>query len=187
MLFVFALIAAMLVTVGIVLSGGQILASIPVQFKLGAAVLVVTAIVSAVLFVWWRRHRALQRKKALQLHDIDRMSGHDFEFYVADILKFRGCQNVQVTQKSGDFGADILFTKDGVKYAAQVKRSRSQIGVKALYEAAGGEKYYKADKSVVITNSFYTPAAQSYSRESGVLLVNRPELIEWMVAFQNSK
>ncbi len=130
----------------------------------------------------WRRWRWRQ----LQLYHIDHMSGHDFEYYVAEVLRFRGCTGVQVTRAQGDFGVDIVFRKDGWLYAAQVKRYQKQVGIEALYQAAGGREYYHADRFAVITNSTFTPAAQEFARKTKAILVDRDKLTQWIGEFQQA-
>lgn len=135
----------------------------------------------AVFYTWRLRQRKI---KALQMIDIDGMSGREFEEYLASLLKSRGFINVSLTQVSGDFGADLIATKNGVKYAVQAKRYVGQVGVDALYQCFGGQKYYGCDESMVITNSTFTEAAQELARKSNAILVDGEKLAQWIVEFQ---
>src|SRR5262249_5392213 len=85
-----------------------------------------TLIASALLvltvgFCAWSISQRRQRLRALQLADVDGMSGEQFEHYVAALLKHQGFET-RVTRLSGDFGVDIVAQKGGLKYAVQTKR-----------------------------------------------------------------
>lgn len=112
------------------------------------------------------------------LHKIDAMSGEDFEFYVARVLQKYGFREVCLTGGSGDFGVDILATFKKIKYAIQVKRYKSQVGIAAVQEAYSGAKYYEADAAIVITNSHFTDAAKSLADSCDVILMNRKAFID---------
>lgn len=138
-------------------------------------------------FSWWRWSQSRRRKKALQLADIDEMNGIAFEHYVADLLRSQGYTDVRVTPDQNDFGADILFADGETTYAAQVKRYRGFVGVEALYQAAGGRDYYGRQRAAVITNSRFSTQALELASKTGMLLVDRQLLTDWIVAFQDQK
>lgn len=76
------------------------------------------------------------------------------------LLKANDYVDVRTTPASGDYGVDVLATKDGVKYAVQCKLYSSPVGNHAVHEAFAGCAYYKCDKAVVLTNNEFTKAAQ---------------------------
>lgn len=120
----------------------------------------------------WRNEQKHQRlinlRKRLNLDHID---GHEFERICADILEFNGYE-CEVTQGSGDHGADIIAKKDGVSYAIQCKNYSSDIGNRAVQEAHAGRTYYRTDKAVVLTNSEFTRQAIEDAKKMGVELWN---------------
>jgi len=65
----------------------------------------------------------LQKSVDSCLLSIDNMTsnGIEFEKICANILIANGYCNVQTTKASGDFGADIFATKNGLTYAIQCK------------------------------------------------------------------
>lgn len=128
-----------------------------------------------------------RRYKALHLIDIDVMDGLAFEKYLAEILRSRGFTNVLVTVAQGDFGADIIGTKDGIKYAIQAKRWQWQVGVEAIYQCLGGKEYYGCDACIVITNSTFTEQARTLAKKSKTYLIDRDKLAEWIIEFQRKK
>jgi restriction system protein len=147
------------------------------------AVLVIAIVTWEIRQLW----QAGKRHRALQLSDIDNMSGRDFELYVAELLKGLGYEKVQLTPANQDNGTDVLFSHQGVRYAAQLKRYYHQVNIDALYQASGGKDYYGADTAVVITNSYFNPYATAHAAKAGIWLVDRTQLAEWIVSYQSKK
>lgn len=143
----------------------------------GGGLLVVLLFVAA-----WFTTRDYFRKLAVQttLEDVDAMSGPEFETYIVALLKEVGYTQVTATPQQGDFGVDALFHHQGQKYAAQLKRYKKPVGIEALYQATGGQRYYQADHAAVITNAYLTPAAQEFANKTGIYVVDRDKLGEWI-------
>lgn len=118
----------------------------------------------------WRRYHRLRN-----LSSVDELDGLEFEVAVSILYEKKGYK-VQLTKASGDFGVDLLAEKGQERIAVQAKRYSGTVGVKAVQEVAAGGFYYKATKAVVVTNSYYTPAAKKMAGELGVELVNRKRL-----------
>jgi len=144
----------------------------------------VAVIVFFFLFYIDRRKKKLLR--AIKIADVDRMSGVEFEKYVAQLLRSRGNK---VTQIGGanDFGVDIILKKDGEKYAVQIKRSSKPVSRVAISDAVGGRQFYKCDRPAVITNSYFTKSAKELAKSTDCLLVDRNKLSEWIFDFQQKK
>ena len=90
------------------------------------------------------------------MNKIDKMNGHEFEYFCADILKKNHFIDVEVTQGSGDHGIDILAEKDGITYT--------------------GKSLYHKDIAVVLTNRYFTAQAQEEAKALGVKLWDRDKL-----------
>lgn len=103
----------------------------------------------------------------------DYMSGNDFEYYCAELLKKSGFMKVHVTSASGDYGADILAEQHGIKYAIQCKCYSSDIGIDAVYQISGGMKYYEANVGCVLTNRYFTRQARELADKIGIILWDR--------------
>lgn len=116
------------------------------------------------------------QSNSIQPNNVDEMDGHDFEYYCAELLRQNGFTGVQVTVGSGDHGADILASKAGVKYAIQCKRAQGSVGNKAVQEAFTGKAFYRTDKAVVFTNSYFTKQAVNDAARIGVELWDRDVL-----------
>ena len=107
----------------------------------------------------------------------DYMTGNDFEQFCALVLQGNG-YTTQVTPASGDFGVDIIAEQSGITYAIQCKCYSSDIGVDAVYQVAGGMKYYHANLGIVLTNRYFTRQAQELASGIGVVLWDRDSLIK---------
>ena len=98
------------------------------------------------------------------------ISGIDFERISKQLLEKNGFEDVNVTKASGDYGADVIAYKDGVKYAIQCKKYSSKVGVNAVQEVIASKSMYKCHVGVVLTNNYFTPNAKKLAEENGVLL-----------------
>lgn len=96
---------------------------------------------------------------------------YEYEQYVGSLLTYKGYKNVQVTPKSGDYGADIICKdKKGNKYAVQCKMYSKPVGYKAVEEVLGAMHYYNCNRAIVVTNNTYTKQAVEAANKVGVIL-----------------
>lgn len=122
----------------------------------------------------------LKRKERLKrsgINEIDSMDGVQFEHYLKLLFEARG-YHVKTTATSGDFGADLILMKDGVKTVVQAKRYSKPVGVKAVQEVIPSMKMYGANQAWVVSNSTYTKAAKELAKTHQVVLLGRSELIK---------
>lgn len=113
-------------------------------------------------------------RDALLTAAVPAMPGEFYEYYVANLLGERGYSHLDVTPKSGDFGADIIATApDGAKVCVQCKRYTNAVGLEAVQEVAAARTYYGCTKAIVATNSTFTPAAKELAKKTGVELWER--------------
>lgn len=158
---------------GLLLLSISLMGSVAYEITSNAFISIVLALFSAWLF--FKFHDDLFGRKAKHLvfiKDVDEMSGVEFEEFLVTLFQDTG-HRAWKTGKSGDFGIDVLVQIEGRLIAIQAKRYKSNVGVKALYEAIAGEAYYKADEAWVVTNSNFTPQARTYAQKT-----NRVKLID---------
>ncbi len=98
------------------------------------------------------------------------VDGYDFEEYTASFLRKKGFEDVEVTKRSQDFGADVIAFKDSVKYVFQCKYYKGPVGVEAIQQIYAAKDYYEAHLAVVVTNSVFTKAAKVLAGELKVIL-----------------
>ncbi len=108
------------------------------------------------------------------------MDGHKFERYLSHLFRSQD-YNAEVTQAAGDYGVDLLLTKQGKKIAVQAKRYKGNVGLEAVQQVQAGKAHYGASEAWVVTNSDYTDQATSLAKSNGVRLIARKELIEMML------
>lgn len=110
------------------------------------------------------------------IEKIDIMEGYEFEKFLKIMYLYLGFQ-VEETARTGDYGADLILTKNNHTTVVQVKRYNANVGAKAIQEIYSAKEHYKADDMQVITNAHFTKQAQIMAKELNVLLIDREELI----------
>lgn len=113
------------------------------------------------------------------IFDVDKLSGNDFQKFVAKLLEINGFTNVQVTGTTGDQGGDLLATQNDKQLVIQAKRFSidRKVNNGAVQEVLGAIAVYNANKGVVITNSFYTTSARELAKLNDVELWDRRDVI----------
>lgn len=102
---------------------------------------------------------------------IEKMTGYDYEKFVAKKLLKDGFRKTKLTPKSGDFGADILgVDRKHKKVAVQCKKYAGVVGVKSVQEVIAAVQYYECDYGMVVINSTFTAAAKELAEKTEVLL-----------------
>lgn len=124
-------------------------------------------------------HRWQQRFGETSLRQIDALDGVAFEGYLAGLLRERDYV-VQITPASGDFGADLILSRNGERIAVQAKRWRDRVGVTGVQEAIAGRDYYRCDSGWVITTSGFTAQAKELAVKARITLIDRAALARWI-------
>ena len=151
------------------------------------AFLLIAALCGAGLFVLLKTsqlRKKMERTRALKISDIDSMSGHAFERYVAILLESRGFKTV-VTKGSGDSGVDIVASMANIRYAIQCKRYAQNISRDAVSDAVGGMAHYKCTNAMVISNQYFTAGARALAASNNCTLVDRDTLATWISEWQS--
>ena len=142
------------------------------------------AIIATTVFIWQLERQRRAKLKALELADIDHMSGVEFEHYIGTLLQSVGYK-VSFTAQTGDYGVDILAKRNHVTYAIQAKRYSGSVGNHAIMEAIAGKTYFRSDKAIVLTSNYFTLHARMQAAASNCILIDRNKLAEWILAFQH--
>jgi len=132
------------------------------------------------------QHRVLSQKRrdqdawqqqfwAATLAELDQLSGLAFEEFLAGLFRAQGYA-AELTPTSGDYGADLILSKDGRRIAVQAKRYVGSAGIKAVQEALSGQAYYQCDFAWVITTGVFTTNALALAEKSGVRMIGRSEI-----------
>lgn len=154
---------------------GQILFMIIAPFVLGALIAIIECIseISKCGKKTVPRYTITSKTVNDTLLEIDCMTGHEFEYFVASLLQDLGFSKVTVTPGSGDQGIDVIAILDGTKYAFQCKKYSKPLGNKPIQEVVTGKIIWECDEAVVITNSYFTKGAIEAARATNVELWDR--------------
>jgi len=140
------------------------------------AAVIVIAIAILLYFFVIKKYFIKQPIPSITMKEIDKMTGIEFENFVGDLYEIMGYK-VEVTQASKDYGADVLVEKNQIKTVIQAKNYKNPVGYGAIQEVLTAKSYYKADESIVITNSYsFTYQARKASKELRVHLIAREDL-----------
>ena len=133
-----------------------------------------------------KKLKGAKKKNVVQytIDDTDLMDGVEFEEFLAKLLKQMGYR-VEKTKTSGDQGIDLIGSRLNKKIGIQAKCYSSKVGNKAIQEVVAGLKVYGCDKGIVITNNYFTAAAQELARANGILLWDRDSLEERIDRYLN--
>lgn len=164
----------------------RLITSDSLPFIIIAALAAFIIIIGALKFILWTLKsmfktaaKSAKRRRYLRspLSKIDHMKGDEFEQFLAAYFESEGYK-VTVTGGTGDYGADLIIRRGGVKTAVQAKRYRSSVGVAAVQQVLGAKGHYHTRNCMVATNSYFTKAAKKLARENGVRLWDRDDLLK---------
>ena len=119
-------------------------------------------------FVWFI---ALSHRYRLEstMAEIDRMTGIEFERFLAKLFRRQGYRTTHVGSRGGDFGADLIVQKNKLKIAVQAKNyDTSRVGNDAVQQAVAGASFYNCKAAIVVTNSTFTKAARQQAAGSNL-------------------
>jgi HJR/Mrr/RecB family endonuclease len=144
------------------------------------------AVVSVLVFIKYRKAQVLRSAlRTLTLENIDTIDWLEFERYVAELFRTRGYK-VHDTALSNDFGVDLVAKRDDVTYAVQIKHYKGTLDQKPVREAVAGMAKYRCNKSMVVTNSYFTKSARTLAESNKCQLVDRDALAKWVAEFKKS-
>lgn len=151
-----------------------LLAAWPLLAVIGAIVSVIIVVRVVVALLQW------QRLAHSGINEIDRMDGKTFERFLK-VLFTRLGYDVQLTRLVGDYGADLIVARDGKKSLIQAKRSKNNLGVKAIQQAVAAKPIYGVTAAIVVSNAYFTRQAQRLARANKVTLWDRKKLMNAML------
>ena len=154
--------------------------------KWGLALAIITTIICFFILIVLiihiiKKHNLL---KSSGINQIDQLSPFEFENWVTRFFQAQGYR-AYTTQKSSDYGIDVIAEKDQTKIAIQVKKYNQPVGIKAVQEAISGAKYYDCHEAWVVTSARkFTQAACNLAEKSHVRLITRSDLENLYINFK---
>ena len=134
------------------------------------AVLAVVLMLNAGQWIYFRYFLA-----RAGLEGVDEMTGWEFERWLERLFLRLGFE-VERTPFRGDYGADFVLTWSGMRIAVQAKRSSRLVGVRAIQEVVAARAFYGCERTMVVTNSYFTDQAMLLARSNGVRIRHRDDL-----------
>ncbi len=132
------------------------------------------ALASVMIVALWRR---AGRNRNPIMAQVDKMTGQEFEDFVADLLRRQGYQ-VKSVGGYEDMGIDLVATNpQGIRHAIQAKCwNARQVDMSAVRAAVARRQVHNCHKSVVITNNYFTRRAISLAQKNDCKLIDREVL-----------
>lgn len=101
---------------------------------------------------------------------------YKYEEFVKELLRTEGFR-AKRTRGSGDYGVDVIASKNGKTYAIQCKLYNHTVGTKAVQEIVSGRIFYGTDFAIVVSDNSFTDAAKTLARKSDVILTHHKNLL----------
>ena len=114
------------------------------------------------------RERELRKKKNQDKYP-HVQKGFELEEKVYELFLESG-YDVTKTPDVGDYGVDVILTKDNHRMAIQVKYSMHKVGIDAVQEVYAGGRFYDCDQFAVVGWSGYSDSAIRLAAKLGVYL-----------------
>ncbi|MCX8495942.1 MAG: restriction endonuclease [Akkermansiaceae bacterium] len=115
--------------------------------------------------------------QAVGIDRIDKMSGVEFENYIAGMVRSLGLR-VTTTSVTGDYGVDLIISG---QFAVQCKRQSRPVGTAAVQQVvAGAAMHGCSDMTFVISNQNFTQAAAKLAAASSCGLYGRDNFDHFM-------
>lgn len=118
--------------------------------------------------------------EAMLMLDFENISPSEFEMVICDLFSAKG-YNAYVTDRSGDFGIDVIATRGAEVIAIQAKKysSSTKVGNVEVQKTLGGMMYkkYKATSAILATTSTFTKSAIDQAQENPIELWDRERVV----------
>jgi restriction endonuclease Mrr len=102
---------------------------------------------------------------------VAKLDGVAYEAQVMEWLRSLGVEDVRGTPRTGDQGADVLFTYQGHRVVVQCKRYKDTIGNGPVQEVHAAKSIYDCTDAWVITTGRATPGGREAAQRTGVVLI----------------
>jgi len=156
-------------------------------FAMAAVIILVGVFTIIWIYRYFSRQQRAQNFAALRAHEVDKMSGKEFEIFLKHLLTARG-YTVKNMWHGNDGGVDLVAKLGEKTYSIQAKRynNRHKVDRRAITDAVAGIKFRNCTHAMAITNSYFTKAAKEYAQKTNCELVNRDALARWIFELQEN-
>lgn len=102
---------------------------------------------------------------------------YEFEDFIRTLFEEKG-YDAKVTKQSSDYGIDVIAENNDEKLAIQVKRYKesNKVGSPSVQKTLGSKHKIGADKTILVTTSWFTDNAKTSSDGAPIELWNKSKL-----------
>ena len=115
--------------------------------------------------------------EAFDLSSLDNTSGREFEIFLVSLFEKLGFSST-VTNRSKDYGCDMMLQQGEYRIAVQAKRSESELTFTSVQRALDSLKKYDAQLAIVVTNNKFISSAKQLAKIKNVVLIDRKKLLD---------
>ena len=116
-------------------------------------------------------------KISFDLGALDDTTGREFEIFMIKLFEKLG-YDTTVTNRSKDYGCDMMLQQGEYRIAVQAKRSESELNFTSVQRALGSLKKYNAQLAIVVTNNKFLFSAKQLAKIKDVVLIDRKILLD---------
>jgi len=116
-------------------------------------------------------------KTTYDLTQLDNTTGREFEIFLLNLFEKLG-YSATVTNRSKDYGCDMMLQRGDYRIAVQAKRSESELNFTSVQRVLGSLKKYNAQISIVVTNNKFISSAKQLAKIKDVVLIDRKKLLD---------
>ena len=111
------------------------------------------------------------------LSTLDNTSGREFELFIVKLFEKLGFSST-ITNRSKDYGCDMMLQQDVCRIAVQAKRSKTELTFTSVQRALDSLKKYDAQLAIVVTNNKFVLSAKHLAKIKNVTLIDRKKLLD---------
>ena len=114
------------------------------------------------------------------MHDLsnfDNTSGREFEEFMIKLFEKLG-YSTTVTNRSKEYGCDMMLQQSNYRLAVQTTRSESELNFTSVQRVLDSSRKYNSQMSVVITNNKFLSSAKNLAKIKNVVLIDRKKLLK---------
>ena len=108
---------------------------------------------------------------------LDNTSGREFEIFVVRLFEKLG-YSATVTNRSKDYGCDMMLQQGDSRIAVQSIRSESELNFTSVQRALNSLRKYNAQLAIVVTNNKFIFSAKRLAKIKNVTLIDRKKLLD---------
>lgn len=108
---------------------------------------------------------------------LDNTSGREFEIFMVSLFEKLG-YSATVTNRSKDYGCDMMLQQGDDRIAVQSKRSESELTFTSVQRALNSLTKYNAQLAIVVTNNKFIFSAKQLAKIKNVTLIDRKKLLD---------